>query len=157
MTSIDINIRDTIITLGNELTTSSGIRAVSAWLALAGSDVTYELDIEALYELRADVSGDIGYAAACEDLDPHGDIPRYLDYKSLRIAYGTEWPVRALVEYLETVQGVEREHADKSASVIWRSAIERYEEHRELVLEKEKAAAEAMTKCLQELLQKLAA
>lgn len=158
MNAINNTARDTIITLGNELTTSSGIRAVSAWLALCEPDVTYSLDDEdAPNELRANVSGDVGYAAACEGLDPHGDVPRYLDYMSLRNAYGTEWPVRALSEYLETMQGAEREDAEESAVVIWRTAIERYEEQRELVQKKEKAMAEAMTKCLQELLQKLAA
>jgi hypothetical protein len=133
MNAINANIaRDTLITFGNELTTSSGIRAVSAWLALCEPDVTYALDDDdAPYEFRHVVGTDIGWDMACEDLDPNGDVPRYLDYMNLYNGYGTEWPVLALTDYLEVVKGMDREHTDAAAQVIWRSAIERYEDWRE--------------------------
>lgn len=132
MNAIDNTAHDTIITLGNELTISSGIRAVAAWLALCEPDVTYSLDDEdAPYEFRHIVGTDIGRDMACEDLDTNGDIPRYLEYMSLHNGYGTEWPFLALVDYLTVVKGMERQHADAAAQEIWRSAIERYEEWRE--------------------------
>lgn len=133
MNAINANIdRGTLITIGNELTTSSGIRAVSAWLALCEPDVTYALDDDdAPYEFRHVVGIDIGFEMACEDLDPNGDIPRYLDYMNLHQGYGTEWPVHALVDYFEVVKEMKRKHAKAAAQVIWRSAIERYEEWRE--------------------------
>lgn len=139
MNAINANIdHGTLITIKNELTTSSGIRAVSAWLALCEPDANYALDDDdAPYEFRHVVGTDIGWDMACEDLDPNGDIPRYLDYMNLHSVYGTEWPVLALTDYLEVVKEMEKEHAEAAAQMIWRSAIERYEDWRESMPQEE--------------------
>ncbi|HFX2956698.1 TPA: hypothetical protein ACV5G7_000658 [Pseudomonas aeruginosa] len=120
---------------GDEMMTSSGVRAVSAWVALCEPEETsYDIeDEEAPYELRSAVGTNIGWEAAWEGLDPQGDVPRYLDYMDLFNVYGPEWPIPALIDYLD-VKGMEPEHAEATAQTIWRLALEAYETARDLQL-----------------------
>lgn len=133
------NARSSLIAFGDEMMTSSGVRAVSAWVALCEPEETsYDIeDEEAPYELRSTVGTNIGWEAAWEGLDPQGDVPRYLDYMDLFSIYGFEWPIPALTDYLELVKGTVREHAEATAGTIWRHAMEAYETVRDLQLRKE--------------------
>lgn len=130
---------DSLTAFGDEMMTSSGARAVSAWLALCQPEVTaYDVeDEEAPYELRSVVGTNIGWEAAWEGLDPQGDIPRYLDYMDLFSVYGPEWPIPALIGHLEVVEGTAPEQAEATAQTIWRLALEAYETARNLQLRKE--------------------
>lgn len=130
---------------GDEMMTSSGVRAVSAWVALCEPEETsYDIeDEEAPYELRSAVGTNIGWEAAWEGLDPQGDVPRYLDYMDLFNVYGPEWPIPALIDYLD-VKGMESEHAEATAGTIWRQAMEAYENVRDLQLRKEQEEEEEL-------------
>jgi len=85
------NIHNCLTFLGDEMTAASGVRAVSAWIALCEPEVTsYDLDDEdAPYELRDAIGTDIGWDAAYEGLDGERDITRYVDYMVLHGSYGT--------------------------------------------------------------------
>lgn len=120
--------REDLIAFGDEMMTSSGVRAVSAWLAMSEpGHATYDLeDDEAPYELRSVVGTDIGWEAAQEGLDPNGDIPRYVVYMRLHAAYDMDWLIPALLDYLQIVKGVEPESATASVDTILRLAKARY-------------------------------
>ena len=137
-------IRENLTTFGEEMMTSSGVRAVSAWLAMSEPEqASYDLeDEEAPYELRSVVGTDIGWEAAQEDLDPNGDIPRYVVYMELFKVYGPEWPIPAMFNYLEAVKGVEAVHAEITAMTIWRLAMERYEDVRDSLPREEEVPEE---------------
>lgn len=140
------NVRSSLIAFGDEIMTSSGVRAVSAWVALCEpGDTSYDIeDEEAPYELRSAVGTNIGWEAAWEGLDPQGDVPRYLDYLDLFSAYGPEWPIPALTDYLELMKVTFREHAEATAGAIWRQAMEAYETVRDLQLRKEQEEEEEL-------------
>jgi hypothetical protein len=123
------SIRDSLTAFGNEMMTSSGVRAVSAWLAMSDPDpASYDLeDEEAPYALRSTVGTSIGWEAAWEGLDPQGDIPRYLAYMVLRGTYGPEWPTSALLDYMETVKGMDRAQSAAATLSSWNTAMEHYE------------------------------
>lgn len=140
------NARSSLIAFGDEMMTSSGVRAVSAWVALCEpKETSYDIeDEEAPYELRSAVGANIGWEAAWEGLDPQGDVPRYLDYMDLFSIYGPEWPIPAMFNYLNAVKGVEAVHAEITALTIWRLAMERHEDVRELQLRKEQEEEEEL-------------
>jgi hypothetical protein len=96
------NILDSITNFGDEVTTTHGVRAAAAWFAMHQADADYALDHDdAPYKLRAAVGDKIGWDAAQEDLNPEGDLPRYVDYLRLRDAYGPLWQFAALEHYME--------------------------------------------------------
>lgn len=136
--------RDDLTILFEELTSSRGVRAVAAWQALCEPDVSYALDDEeAPYEFRHVVGTDIGWDAAQEDLDPNGDIPRYVVYMRLHAAFGTDWPEDALRRYLQVEKGLDRFASEMVAQVMWSVAVERYEEVRESLPREEELEAVA--------------
>ena len=124
--TIEANHNDLTI-LVEELTSSSGVRAVSAWQALSKQDVAYPLDDEeAPYEFRDAVGTDIGWEVAQMGLDPNGDIPQYLVYMRLHETYGTDWPKAALTDYLRAFESLGELEARVTARLVWERIKARY-------------------------------
>lgn len=113
--------------LVGELTSSSGVRAVSAWQALSKPNAAYGLDDEeAPYEFRSAVGTDIGWTAAQMGLDPNGDIPQYLVYMRLHATYGIDWPKAALTDYLRAFENMGELEAGVTAGLVWEKIKTRY-------------------------------
>lgn len=128
MTHINSNIeasRESLAILGEELTKWSGVRVVTAWLAL--SDHTYNPEGEETpYELRDAVGTELGWEVATENLDPNGDIPWYAAYLELAAVYGVDhWPVLALIDYMDVIQ--RESDPEAVARELWDSVMLRYE------------------------------
>ncbi|HCL3901632.1 hypothetical protein DY974_11520 [Pseudomonas aeruginosa] len=124
--TIEANHSDLTIFI-EELTSSSGVRAVSAWQALSKQDAAYALeDEEAPYEFRHAVGSDIGWEAAQMGLDPNGDIPQYVVYMHLHETYGIDWPKAALTDYLRTFENMGELEARVTARLVWEKIKARY-------------------------------
>ncbi|MDO9007465.1 MAG: hypothetical protein Q7U80_04520 [Thiobacillus sp.] len=113
-------VRNTLTILGDELLRGDAARVASAWTRMVKEENDL-LDSEAAYDLRERVSREIGVdrsEAGCEDNWVYGT------FVELRLAYGHEWAVDALADYLRIFEG--SPDADVLAQGVWERALKQY-------------------------------
>lgn len=124
---IDLN-NDSGHSVAYELLTQSGVRAVSAWMALKERRTSDFRDSEGPYELRDCVGDDLGWEDSHESLDPALDIDAYERYLEMRDEYGREdWPIKSLTHYLESENAPE---PALKAEAVWSYALAKYAERK---------------------------